>query len=109
MADDLPRFVVQLPDGDVTLLPRRAPLGHSSLIRGRTLAVVALAGTTWDEGAARLPDGMRAFHATILPGERPAIAVTDLTEAEAIGLGQTLGADEILYWDGRRGRMVACA
>jgi hypothetical protein len=108
VSGDLLRFVVQFLAGDLTLLPKRAPLGNSAPIRGRTLAVMALAGTTWDAATARLPDDAHAFRASILPGEQPAIAVTDLTEDTAIGLGQTLNADEILFWDGRRGRMVAC-
>jgi len=108
VSDDLLRFVVQFPDGAVTLLPKRAPLGNSAPIRGRTLAVMALVDAPWDSIVVRLPDSTRAFPASILPGEQPAIAVVDLTEADAIDLGQALGLDEMIFWDGRRGRMVAC-
>jgi hypothetical protein len=108
MAGDLLRFVVHFPEGELTLLPKRAPLGNSAPIRGRTLAVLALASTAWDAARAQLPDDAQALHASILPGEQPAIAVIDLTEDVAMSLGRTLGLGEILFWDGRRGRMVGC-
>ena len=103
---DLLRFVVQLPGGAVTLLPRRAPVGNSGPIRGRALAIVAGSDAEREAIGARLPAGAERFEASILPGERPAVAIADLSEADAIGLGRALALAEIFYWDGRRGRLV---
>ena len=92
----------------MTLLPRRAPIGNSTPIRGRSLAVIPVEERE-DPGA--LPPsaaGQERLPALVLPGGGKAIAVLELSEEEAIGLGRALGQDEIFYWDGRRGRMVAC-
>ena len=97
--------MVQLPGGPVTLLARRAPLGNSAPIRGRTLAVVPLTGSA-DEAA--LPASAERFAASILPGDQPAVALADLDEDAATALGRVLGLADVFYWDGRRGRMVAC-
>jgi hypothetical protein len=104
---DLVRFVVRLPGGDVTLLPRRAPLGNSGPIRGRSLTIVAVLDAAPDVVLAQVPTTSERFEASILPGDRPALALADLSEADAISLGRALALDEIFYWDGRRGRLVA--
>jgi hypothetical protein len=97
---------VRLPDGPVTLLPKRAPLGNSAPIRGRTLAVLALP----DSGVEPAPPaGAERFEAWILPGDRPAVALADLDEAAAVALGRDLGLAEVFFWDGRRGRLLTCA
>lgn len=58
---------------------------------------------------AALPDGDRELYvATVEPARRSAIAVLDLTEAEALSVARALCLDEILFWDGRRARMLAC-
>jgi hypothetical protein len=107
VADDLLRVVVRLPGGPVTLLPKRAPIGNSALLRGRALAVLA-AGGSQIQAATRLPDHAESFDATFLPGQTPGTAILDIAEADAVNLGRALALPEILYWDGRRGRMVGC-
>lgn len=108
MTGDLIRFVVQLPGGDVTLLPRRAPLGNSAPIRGRTLVIVAASDAESEAPLTIVPAAADRFAASILPGERSALALPDLSESDAVSLGQALGLDEIFFWDGRRGRLVPC-
>ena len=105
----------------MTILPRRAPVGNSGPIRGRTLAVFpypgdfdgsvsdavlevsrllqeALPPDRWHEG----------FLARVEPGNRPAQTVTDVTADEAAAAGTKLGLAEILFWDGRRAHLLPC-
>ena len=96
---------MELPGGPVTLLAKRAPLGNSGPIRGRPLAVLALP----ESGVEHLPTECERFEARILPGDQPAVALAGLTEATAIDLGRAVGLREVFYWDGRRGRLVACS
>jgi hypothetical protein len=97
------RATVVIHGGSVTLLPRRAPVGSSGPIRGRSLAIFA--GQPPAPLLARSP---RPFRATIEPGTQPGFAIVDLDEHDAAALGQTLGLAEILFWDGRRARLVPC-
>lgn len=92
-----------MDDGPVTILPRRAPVGNSGPLRGRTLAIVpgTLPPTSLD------PDRPR-FSATIEPGAQAAIALLDLDERAAAALGRSLGLAEILFWDGRRAQLLPC-
>ena len=90
------RATVVIHGGSVTLLPRRAPVG-------RSLAIFA--GQPPAPLLARSP---RPFRATIEPGTQPGFAIVDLDEHDAAALGQTLGLAEILFWDGRRARLVPC-
>jgi hypothetical protein len=86
-------------------LPRRAPVGTSGPIRGRTLAIFA---TTDAAGLDRAVPrrGAARFPATVEPGGRPATAVADLSEAEAVDVARGLGLAEILFWDGRRAQVL---
>jgi hypothetical protein len=97
---------VRFPDGPVTLLPKRAPLGNSAPIRGRTLAVLALPPSGIEPAP---PAGAERFDAWLLPGERPAVAFADLDEVAAIALGRGVGLAEVFFWDGRRGRLLTCS
>jgi hypothetical protein len=97
--------VVRLPGGPVTLLPKRAPIGNSAPIRGRSLTVLPLPPSGVEPP---VPSGAERLDAWIQPGDRPAIAFADLAEDAAVNLGRTAGVDEVFYWDGRRGRLVAC-
>ena len=106
MAGDLLRFVVQFPEGELTLLPKRAPLGNSAPISGAGRAGIGQHRVGRGQGAT--PGRCAGIAHVDLPGKQPAIAVIDLTEDAAMSLGRTLGLGEILFWDGRRGRMVAC-
>jgi hypothetical protein len=94
-----------LPGGPVTLLPRRAPIGNSGPIRGRTLTVLPQPAM---DAATSLPSDADRFDASIQPGDVPALAVADLDEDAAVRLGRALGLTEVFYWDGRRGRLLAC-
>ena len=99
------RATITIDGAPVTLLPKRAPVGNSGPIRGRPLAVFAaevIPPSTLPDAAAeavRLP-------ATIGPGGLPGIAVFDLTESEAGAAARALGVRELLYWDGRRARLL---
>ncbi len=103
MPHSLTRATVLVDDAPVTLLPRRAPVGNSGPIRGRTLAVFPGSPTPTlpDQPSARLT-------ATVEPGAQPAFAVLDLDEREAAALGRALGLAEVLFWDGRRARLLPC-
>ena len=97
------RATVLIDGGPVTILPRRAPVGNSGPIRGRTLAIFPGAPPP------SLPERADArFAATVEPGAQPAFAVLDLGEDQAADLGRALGLREILFWDGRRARLLAC-
>jgi hypothetical protein len=96
------RATVQVEDGPVTILPKRAPVGNSGPIRGRALAIFP------GDDRSGLPPGAAIFRATIEPGSRPGLAVPDLTESEARTVCAALGLSEILFWDGRRARIIAC-
>lgn len=118
------RVTVQTPDGRVILLSRRAPLGASNWIRGRTLAVVPVppsappgAALTGSAPTGVAPEWLVAalggcpapvLAARAGPEERPALAVVGLDERAAVRLGRALGLDVVFYWDGRRARLVAC-
>ena len=97
------RATIWIDDAPVTILPRRAPVGNSGPIRGRTLAVFP--GTP----APSLTERHDAIcPATVEPGAAPGFALLDLGETEAEAIGRTLGLAEILYWDGRRARLLPC-
>ena len=90
------RATVLIEGARVTILPRRAPVGNSGPIRGRSLAIYP--GEPTEE---QLP-------ATIEPGATPGFAILDLAEREATAIGRTLGLAEILFWDGRRASLLPC-
>ena len=103
------RATVWIDGAPVTILPKRAPVGNSGPIRGRTLAIFpappdALAALS----AALLAHAAAPFDATVEPGTQSALAVADLAEADASTTGRALGLDEILFWDGRRAQVLAC-
>ena len=104
---DLPlsptRATVVIDAAPVTILPRRAPVGNSGPIRGRTLAIFPGAPPPT---LADRPDA--TLSATVEPGAHPAFAVLDLGEREAADLGRALGLGEILFWDGRRAHLLPC-
>jgi hypothetical protein len=87
---------VELDGGPVTILPRRAPIGNSAPIRGRSLTVVP--GSSEREG----------YPAILDPGTVPAVGLLGLTEGRAIELGRALELAEVLFWDGRRAAMLDC-
>ncbi|HZO30607.1 MAG TPA: hypothetical protein VFH48_31945 [Chloroflexota bacterium] len=100
----LTRATVWFDGAPVTILPRRAPVGNSGPIRGRTVAVFPGAPplTTPAPPRAMLP-------ASVEPGDQAAFAILDLGEQEAADHGRALGLAEILFWDGRRARLLPCA
>ena len=91
------RATIELAGGAVTILPRRAPVGNSGPIRGRTLTVLP--------GVAAYPE---SFSATVEPDGQAARAILDLTEAGATTAARALGLAEILFWDGRRAHLLDC-
>jgi hypothetical protein len=97
------RATVTIDGGSVTLMPRRAPVGSSGPIRGRSLAIFA-----GQPPASLLARSLRPIQAIVEPGTQPGFAIVDLEEREAAALGQTLGLAEILFWDGRRARLMHC-
>jgi hypothetical protein len=115
------RATIWIDGAPVTILPRRAPVGNSGPIRGRTLAVFVLP-TPFEasESAALLEIGeqLRAvlpsgrwhegFLGKVEPGEWPGQAIFDLSEDEAAAAGRALGLGEILFWDGRRACLLPC-
>jgi hypothetical protein len=96
------RATVWVEGGPVTILPKRAPVGNSGPIRGRTLAIFP----TTDR--AGLPPDIVVLSATLEPGSQPGLAVPDLLESEARAMCAALGVTAILFWDGRRARILAC-
>lgn len=98
------RVTVVIDGGPVTLMPRRAPVGSSGPIRGRSLAIYS-----GQPPASLLARSPRPFQATVEPGRQPGFAIVDLDERDAASLGQMLGLAEILFWDGRRARLLPCA
>jgi hypothetical protein len=99
----LGRATVQIDGAAVTILPRRAPVGHSGPIRGRSLAVFP--GRPPANFADR-PGGV--LPAAVEPKGQPASAILDLSEGEALALGRAAGITQILYWDGRRAQVLDC-
>ncbi|MCC7372039.1 MAG: hypothetical protein IT306_26725 [Chloroflexi bacterium] len=106
-------MTVSFPEGTVTLLPRRAPVGHSDPIRGTSLAAYPLGESGVDAVRAALAAadaGASTLHpAVVEPDQQPAAAVLGLTEQQAVVVGVALGLRAILFWDGRRGSILACA
>ena len=103
------RATVWIDGASVTILPRRAPVGNSSPIRGHTLAIFPVAAEVEPALVSALPEhAADRFAATVEPDARPALAVADLTETAALAAAREVGLDEILYWDGRRAQIVAC-
>ena len=100
----LTRATVEIDGASVTILPKRAPVGNSGPIRGRTLAIYP--DVPERSTVPELPPG--EVLGRIEPGNRPAHAILDVTEAEALARGSALGLDEILFWDGRRAQILAC-
>jgi hypothetical protein len=92
------RATVTIDGATVTILPRRAPVGNSGPIRGRSVAVFPVAAS--DACPANVAP------ATVEPGTRDGHAVLDLTEAEARARGATLGVSAVLFWDGRRAQIL---
>ena len=101
------RATVLIDDVPVTILPRRAPVGNSGPIRGRTLAVFPVAEGE-GRAASEALEGRPVLTATVEPGALPAFALLDLGEDEAATLGRSLGLAEILFWDGRRAHLLPC-
>jgi hypothetical protein len=113
-----PKFWVTITvEGErVSLIPKRAPVGNSRPIRGRTLAIVDLpsgAGPRADRVEmfrSAFPSGnLDCYSATIEPDHQGAIAVCDVTRDEALTAGRRLGMTEILFWDGRRAALLSCS
>jgi hypothetical protein len=107
---------VTFQEGTVTLLPRRAPVGHSAPIRGETLTALPLMGDTPVDIVGRVAAflGRTVQHAPAVlavPGLEsiPAIAVLGLTAAEAGQIGTTIGLQSLCYWDGRRAGILTCS
>ena len=96
------RATVWVEGAPVTILPKRAPVGNSGPIRGRTLAIFP----TLDRSA--LPPDAIVVSATLEPGGRPGLAVPDLSEADALAMSRALGLHQVLFWDGRRAHILAC-
>ena len=101
------RTTILIDDAPVTILPRRAPVGNSGPIRGRTLAIFPAAEAA-GRAASETLAGSPVLAATVEPGALPAFAVFDLAEGEAAALGRSLGLAEILFWDGRRAHLLPC-
>ena len=118
-------YDVHLPDGTVTLMVRRAPLGNSGPIRDRRLAIV----TAYNPGHARPGDeanraanerlraeiearGWAWYGALGYSPERdheePSFAVLDVSEDDTLELAHRFGHRAIFVWDGRRGRLAWC-
>ena len=118
-------YDVHLPDGTVTLLVRRAPLGNREPIRDRRLAIV----TAYNPGCERpgaaenraANERLRAeierrgweWHAAVgyspeRDHEEPSFAVMDIGEDAAVELGRQFGQAAVFTWDGRRGRLAWC-
>lgn len=111
-AGGLVRATVELDGSTVTLLPRRAPVGNSTLIRGRALTVFPLgAGADSDENTRLLravlprPDA-EICPALMQPGDLSGVAVFDLTADEALAVSSTLTIPSVLHWDGRRAQLL---
>ena len=119
-------YDVHLPDGTVTLLVRRAPVGNSGPIRDRRLAIV----TAYNPGHERpgaaanraANEQLRAeierrgwvwYPALGYSPERdhaePSFAILDVGEDDAVEIGRQFGQTAVLVWDGRRARVVWCA
>lgn len=100
------------PAPTITLLPRRAPVGHSAPIRGTSLAVLPL-NDKGQQIVAALgvvgADTSAVFPATLEPEGQAGIAVLSLTESQALAVGRSLRLGAIFFWDGRRGSALACA
>lgn len=97
------RATVWIDGATVTILPKRAPVGSSGPIRGRSLTLLP------DVPSSDLPElDHPAFAATVEPGGRPAHAILDLSEAEARRAGAALGLHAVLFWDGRRAQILDC-
>ncbi len=126
-------YDVLMPEGRVTLLHKRAPVGASGPIRGRRLAIVtaynpshARPSEAWNVAAnerLRAEIGRRnlAWHEAVgyersidakegtpRHGE-PSFAVLDVDVAVGVELGHLFDQAAIFYWDGRRGSVVPCA
>lgn len=118
-------YDVQLPDGTVTLLVRRAPLGNSGPIRDRRLAIVTAYNPGYerpDDAANRAANerlraeierrGWAWCEATGYSPERdhrePSFAIFDVSDDEAVEIGRQFGQAAIFAWDGRRGRIAWC-
>lgn len=95
-------------DGEpLTLLPKRAPLGNSAPIRGRSLAVFPVGEGERELLLAALPElGCDPLEATLDPGGIAALAMLGLTETEALAARAALGCKTLLFWDGRRARLL---
>ena len=91
------RATLTIAGSRVTILPRRAPVGNSGPIRGRTLAIYPG------------EPSHNQITATIDPGGVAGFAIFDLDERAAAKLGRALGLAEILFWDGRRAALLACS
>ena len=119
-------YDVHLPDGTVTLLVRRAPLGNSAPIRDRRLAIVTAYNPGHErpgEAANRAANerlrveverrGWAWYPAIGYSPERdhtePSFAVLDVGEDEATELGRQFGQAAVFVWDGRRGRLAWCS
>jgi hypothetical protein len=101
------RATIIIDGGSVTVLPKRAPVGNSGPIRGRSLTIFPTPPATESALAAALPARHLEMHlATLAPGGDSALAVRDLTQAEATAVGQSLGLAGLLYWDGRRAHVL---
>lgn len=130
-------YDVHLPDGKVTLLHRRAPVGASDPIRGRRLVIV----TAYNPGHARPSEAENAAANARLRAEierrgldwypaagyarvpaadepdahveeghsEPSFAVMDVDVEVGVELGLLFDQAAIFYWDRRRGSVVPCA
>ena len=106
------RVTVTFPDGPVTLMLRRAPVGNSGPIRGRSLAVLPVPGEHLRAPLARLVAQMVAeseqYPAVAEPDSRPATAIVGLTADEAAKIGAAIGLTQVFHWDGRRASLLDC-
>jgi hypothetical protein len=97
------RVTIEVDGASVTILPRRAPVGASGPIRGRSLAIFP-----GDPPSALGVDPGAVMRAIVEPGAQPGFAILDLGTTDAATLGRSLGLGAILYWDGRRAYLLPC-
>jgi hypothetical protein len=110
---EIQRVTVDIAGSVVTIMPRRAPVGESGPIRGRTLAVFPNPPASNTTPASKLSEsvdgrGRPIYAGTIEPGGTPATTVLDLDQPEAVAIGRAAGLTEVLFWDGRRAQLLAC-
>ncbi len=98
------RATLELDGAPVTLLPRRAPVGNSGPIRGRSLTVFPCHNRGPD--APHDADGLRAHVRAALPRPDAVLVPAVVQPGEALAAGRTLNVAALLHWDGRRAALL---